>query len=300
MAWLAARSHEAARPRHLRLSLRRRPDRPLDQGLADGRPDVRGILHSAAAALALPDRDDPRQLADRHQLHRHAGRPRRLGAIFPAARLRGLRGRPGGARPLRALVAVARSGCRSRTSRAPRALRRAQALRALAAGARHTQWPGTGKAGRRRCSTPSTQRSFSRWSDNEKVSRRSTAMPAVALLDRIGPAIAADAFAVGRLRLADRRRAAEARQGARRDRAERPAGVRHRRCTGRRDWFEDTGPRKSFGPGFMPLTYDPPLKRGEKLAFVRQDEPDAPGLVRGWLQQEPARQAARTLPAFRS
>ena len=39
----------------------------------------------------------------------------------------------------------------------------------------------------------------------------------------------------------------------------------------------------------VPLTYDPPLKPGEELAFVRQDKPDAPGLVRGWLQAEPAR-----------
>jgi hypothetical protein len=39
----------------------------------------------------------------------------------------------------------------------------------------------------------------------------------------------------------------------------------------------------------VPLTYDPPLKAGEQLAFVRQDEPEAPGLVRGWLQAEPAR-----------
>jgi hypothetical protein len=39
----------------------------------------------------------------------------------------------------------------------------------------------------------------------------------------------------------------------------------------------------------VPLTYDPPLKAGEELAFVRQDKPDAPGLVRGWLQAEPAR-----------
>ena len=43
----------------------------------------------------------------------------------------------------------------------------------------------------------------------------------------------------------------------------------------------------------MPLTYDPPLKRGEKLKFVRQDEPDAPELVRCWLQQEPARQLVK-------
>jgi len=55
------------------------------------------------------------------------------------------------------------------------------------------------------------------------------------------------------------------------------------------DWFADTGKRKPYGLGLVPLTYDPPLKAEEELAFVRQDKPDAPGLVRGWLQAEPAR-----------
>jgi pimeloyl-ACP methyl ester carboxylesterase len=39
----------------------------------------------------------------------------------------------------------------------------------------------------------------------------------------------------------------------------------------------------------VPLDYDPPLKPGETLVYVRQQRPDAPGLVRGWLQAEPAR-----------
>ena len=39
----------------------------------------------------------------------------------------------------------------------------------------------------------------------------------------------------------------------------------------------------------VPLAYDPPLKPGERLSFVRQHKPDAPDLVRGWLQAEPAR-----------
>ena len=55
------------------------------------------------------------------------------------------------------------------------------------------------------------------------------------------------------------------------------------------DWFADTGARKTSGLGMVPLTYDPPLKSGGKLSFVRQDAPDAPDLVRGWLQAEPAR-----------
>jgi hypothetical protein len=47
--------------------------------------------------------------------------------------------------------------------------------------------------------------------------------------------------------------------------------------------------RKTSGLGMVPLAHDPPLKPGEQLSFVRQEQPDAPDLVRGWLQAEPAR-----------
>jgi pimeloyl-ACP methyl ester carboxylesterase len=59
------------------------------------------------------------------------------------------------------------------------------------------------------------------------------------------------------------------------------------------DWFVDIGAEKISGLGMVPLTYDPPLKPGQKLSFVRQEKPDAPGLVRGWLQAEPARRLPR-------
>ena len=59
------------------------------------------------------------------------------------------------------------------------------------------------------------------------------------------------------------------------------------------DWFVDVGPRKTSGLGMAPLTYDPPLKAGEQLGFVRQASPDAPDLVRCWLQQEPARRLTK-------
>jgi hypothetical protein len=49
------------------------------------------------------------------------------------------------------------------------------------------------------------------------------------------------------------------------------------------------GSKKLSGLGEMPLTYDPPLKPGEELAFVKQDKSDAPDLVRCWQQAEPAR-----------
>ena len=55
------------------------------------------------------------------------------------------------------------------------------------------------------------------------------------------------------------------------------------------EWFADMGAKKSSGLGEVPLTYDPPLKSGEELAFVQQGKPDAPDLVRCWQQTEPAR-----------
>ena len=77
---------------------------------------------------------------------------------------------------------------------------------------RHTQWPGSGKPGDKAFDAfYATQfPSLDSYPKQQEINRDA----GVALLDQIGPAIAADAFAVRRLRLADRRRAAEARQGA--------------------------------------------------------------------------------------
>ena len=41
-----------------------------------------------------------------------------------------------------------------------------------------------------------------------------------------------------------------------------------------------------------PLAYDPPVANPSDLKFVRQDAPDAPGLVRCWAQAAPARRLA--------
>ena len=160
-----------------RLSVRRRQDRPVGAGLADDRADVCRILHPEDADAPLPDRDDPRRQPDRHELHRHAGRPRRLGAVFRAARPCGLCGRSGGARPLGAFLAVAGQG-RGRQSRAHRAaLHRAGEFQHVAAGASCTR---NGRAAARpaiRSSTSSTPRNFRRCRAS-RSSRRSTATPA--------------------------------------------------------------------------------------------------------------------------
>jgi pimeloyl-ACP methyl ester carboxylesterase len=61
------------------------------------------------------------------------------------------------------------------------------------------------------------------------------------------------------------------------------------------DWFRDNPKVKAAGLGSDPLTYAPPVAAGDKLAFVREDKPDGPGLATCWLQQAPA----RSLPNLR-
>ena len=151
---------------------------------------------------------------------------------------------------------------------------------------RHTQWPGTGKPGDKYFDAfYATQ--FQSLADAE-TSQTLNRDAAVALLDQIGPAIVlthSQSGSYGWLIADARPRLVKALISIE------PNGppVYESAFKGAPDWFEDTGPRKPYGLGFVPLTYEPPLKPGEQLEFVRQDKPDAPDLVRGWLQAEPAR-----------
>jgi len=59
------------------------------------------------------------------------------------------------------------------------------------------------------------------------------------------------------------------------------------------EWFRDAPTSTNvWGITAMPLTYSPPAAKASDLAIVRQGQPDAPGLVRCWMQKAPA----RTLP----
>ncbi len=152
--------------------------------------------------------------------------------------------------------------------------------------AKHRQWPGSGAPGDAAFDAfYATQFPSLDSYPKQQVLNRDAG---VALLDRIGPAILlvhsqSGAFAWP---IADARpklvKAIVAIE---------PNGppVYETDLKGPPGWFADIGARKSSGLGMVPLTYDPPLKPGEELAFVRQNQPDAPGLVRGWLQAEPAR-----------
>ena len=49
-----------------------------------------------------------------------------------------------------------------------------------------------------------------------------------------------------------------------------------------------TSPGRLWGLTNLPVHYDPPIKDPSELRPVLQDKPDGPGLIRCWIQQEPA------------
>ena len=243
----------------------------------------------AAAPSSLSDRDGAWRQPDRHQLHRHARRPRRLGAIFRAPRLRRLRGRPGRARPRRVLVAA---GVRAGAALAPQlhraALRRAGAL---SSNGRRRICTRSGRAPASRAiptSTSSTPRSFPR-SSSFPSSRRSTATRWSRCSTRSGrrscSLIRSPARSAGRWPTRVRtwsRRWSRSSRAARRCMTSRTSGAP--------DWFKDAERSKVSGLGRRADHLRSAAARGgAKLEFVRQDKADKPDLVRCWRQKEPAR-----------
>jgi pimeloyl-ACP methyl ester carboxylesterase len=150
----------------------------------------------------------------------------------------------------------------------------------------HTQWPGTGVAG-----DPVFDQFFSQNHPSLASSQRQQELnlaAGIALLDKIGPAFLlthSQAAMFGWL-LADARptlvKAIVAAE---------PSGppVQETVALGAPDWFGDGRIGKPYGLTSLPLTYDPPVTDADELTFVRQAEPDGPGLVRCWLQAGPPR-----------
>jgi pimeloyl-ACP methyl ester carboxylesterase len=151
----------------------------------------------------------------------------------------------------------------------------------------HTQWPGAGKPG-----DPvfdafyATQ--FPSLTDFAKQ-QQLNADAGAALLDKIGPAVLLTHSQSGAMGwpIADRRP-----NLVKAILAVEPSGppAHDIDFKGAPDWFSDATKTKISGLGDIPMTYDPPLKEGEQLSFVRQDKPDRPDLVRCWSQAGPARQ----------
>jgi pimeloyl-ACP methyl ester carboxylesterase len=60
------------------------------------------------------------------------------------------------------------------------------------------------------------------------------------------------------------------------------------------DWYKDSDKiARAWGVARLPLAYDPPAVQASELQLARQEQADAPKLVRCWLQAEPARQLPR-------
>jgi pimeloyl-ACP methyl ester carboxylesterase len=153
----------------------------------------------------------------------------------------------------------------------------------------HTQWPGTGVEGDPVFDQFYAQNfpSLTSFPRQQELNRDAGA----ALLDRIGPAIVVTHSQSGTFGwlVADARPALV--KGIV---ALEPSGppVHDNVEKGAPDWFEDGPLTKPYGLTAPPLTYDPPVASPSDLTFVRQDAPDAPGLVRCWAQAAPARRLA--------
>jgi pimeloyl-ACP methyl ester carboxylesterase len=151
----------------------------------------------------------------------------------------------------------------------------------------HTQWPGEGKAG-----DPAFEQFYASqfpsivsFPKQQELNRDAL----IALLDKIGPAILLTHSQSGAFQWP----VADARPSLVKALiAVEPSGppVHDTENTGAPDWFKDAERTKLSGLGEVALNYDPPLTAGDKLEFVRQDQPDKPDLVRCWRQKEPARQ----------
>jgi pimeloyl-ACP methyl ester carboxylesterase len=63
---------------------------------------------------------------------------------------------------------------------------------------------------------------------------------------------------------------------------------------GGEDWYRDSDKvARAWGVARIPLAFDPPAADAAELRLAREDKADGPGLVRCWLQAEPARQLPR-------
>jgi pimeloyl-ACP methyl ester carboxylesterase len=150
----------------------------------------------------------------------------------------------------------------------------------------HTQWPGSGVRGDDAFDQfyASQVDSMSDLAALEAMMRAAGA----ALLDRIGPAILLTHSQGGPLgwTIADARP-----QHTRAILAIEPNGPPRNevRFTGSPHWFEDDALTRPWGITRGPLAFDPPCADAPELRFVREERPQAPDLVRGWLQAEPAR-----------
>jgi pimeloyl-ACP methyl ester carboxylesterase len=151
----------------------------------------------------------------------------------------------------------------------------------------HSQWPGAGTKGDATFDAfyASQVETIGDESLIEQINREAGAK----LLDRIGPAVLLTHSQAGVIgwSVADERP-----QLVKGILAVEPSGppIRETVAKGAPDYFEDGVIARPWGVTRGKIAFDPPAQTPAELKLVRQDEADGPGLVRCFLQVEPARQ----------
>ena len=150
----------------------------------------------------------------------------------------------------------------------------------------HTQWPGTGRPG-----DPAFDTFFAMRVEgiaNATLADRLNREALVGLLDRIGPAVLLTHSQSGMFGWAAGDERPNLVKGIL---AIEPSGppIRNNESKGPPDYFHDGAVSRPWGITHGPLSYDPPAGSPDELKLVRQDAPDGPGLVRCFMQAEPAR-----------
>jgi pimeloyl-ACP methyl ester carboxylesterase len=151
----------------------------------------------------------------------------------------------------------------------------------------HTQWPGTGVAG-----DPLFDQFFASqvpFVQKPEVIQKLNVDAAVALLDKIGPAIVmthSQSGAYGWPIVEARPQLVKALIQAE------PSAppVHDLELIGAPDYFRDGAVTRPWGLGAIPLKYSPAASEPSQLSFVQQEKADGPGLAKCWLQASPARQ----------
>ena len=165
----------------------------------------------------------------------------------------------------------------------------------------HTQWPGSGEPG-----DPAFDNYFASnvpSMDNREMQSRMNVDALAALLDRIGPSIVLVHSQSGQYGwpLAQARPAlvkaivAAEPSGPPVHDAVIPGAARFgvdfasATAVAGTDIFRDDPRLKRYGLSDIPMAYEPAVSPQSPLAFVQQDKPEAPDLVKCWRQKEPAR-----------
>jgi pimeloyl-ACP methyl ester carboxylesterase len=151
----------------------------------------------------------------------------------------------------------------------------------------HAQWPGTGVAG-----DPIFDQFYASqvpFMQKPELTQAANRDAGVALLDKIGPAIVLTHSQSGPYGWA----LLDARPNLVKALAQvEPTfpPVHDVDFIGAPDYFRDGLVARPWGLAAIPLTYAPAVNNPSQLIFIQEDKPDAPDLMRCWLQKEPVRQ----------